>query len=705
MRRIFVPPVFASEEQTQRARMLHAVVLMTMVISTVFLITIMIEQPAALLRSLFSASSVNLLGVVMLAVNRRGRTRMASVLFVTGIVLVLTILAPTDGGIRASAVTGYLVVALAAGVLLGERAGVVTALVCAFLGLGLVVTEELGFLPQSIQYNPITLWLLNSLFMGVVIVLLRLATQAIASALRRAESELSERKNVEQRLERALDAGAIGTWERDLSTAHFYGDDRTFALLGFPVTADRLLPFDTWKARVHPDDLPSVLSIIDRLARGEERASAEYRLVLPDGRLRYLAATASPIRNENGQIVRHVGTLIDVTERKEAEQHREQLESQLRQSQKMEALGTLAGGIAHDFNNLLAVIGSNAELGRADVPEGHPVRTSLDEIAKASGRAKDIVKQILLFSRGQQAERQPILLAPVVDDAIRFLRATLPANVQVRETIEPSLPPVSAAGSQIYQVIMNLGANAAHAMSKDGGVLSLNMDSVIIEKSAASPSPDLGPGRYVRITVEDNGTGMTRETLDHMFEPFFTTKGLAGTGLGLSVVHGIVRDHGGAITVESEPGRGTKFEVYLPAALSAAAQTAPETAGPVRGSGEHVMYIDDEEDLVFVAERVLERLGYRCSAYSDPNAALQAFRTNPDDFDAVVTDMMMPAMTGLELAQALKAIRPNLPVAFTSGRWDRDSDDDLTQGAVWIHKPATVEELSQALRGLLQRAN
>src|SRR5215510_11780957 len=250
-------------------------------------------------------------------------------------------------------------------------------------------------------------------------------------------------------------------------------------------------------------------------------------------------------------------------ERDRAEQRRLGMESQLRQSQKMQALGTLAGGIAHDFNNILAVIESNAELGLADVPDGNPARRNLEEIAKCSARAKDIVKQILLFSRGREAERKIIPLTPVIEDALTLLRATLPSTIKVRTSYASDLPPVSADPSQVYEVIMNLGTNACHAMSTTGGVISVDVDRVSVDDSATSLSADLGPGDYIRITVRDTGTGMNKETLERIFEPFFTTKGHAGTGLGLSVVHGIVQGHKGAIMVQSEPGRGTSVQVYF----------------------------------------------------------------------------------------------------------------------------------------------
>ena len=389
-------------------------------------------------------------------------------------------------------------------------------------------------------------------------------------------------------------------------------------------------------------------------------------------------------------------------ERDIAERQRRGLESQLRQSQKMEALGTLAGGIAHDFNNILTALSGNVALALADTADGHPSRTSLDEIAKASARATDLVKRILLFSRRQESERKVVHLEPVIEEALKLLRVSLPPKVQVTSKYAPDVPHVSADTGQIHQILMNLGTNAGHAMGATGGVLSVDVDRITIGDVITAPSADLQPGQHARITVRDTGTGMSREILDRLFEPFFTTKGHAGTGLGLSVVHGIVHDHGGAIVVESELGRGTAFRIYLPATTSAVMEARPEATLAILGSGQHVMYVDDEEALVFLMTRVLRRLSYRCTGYSDPDAALQAFRSDPHGFDAVITDMSMPGMTGLELASALAHIRPGIPVALASG-YTPSELDTTADGSIIVRitKPTSMEDVGRALREML----
>jgi nitrogen-specific signal transduction histidine kinase/CheY-like chemotaxis protein len=394
-----------------------------------------------------------------------------------------------------------------------------------------------------------------------------------------------------------------------------------------------------------------------------------------------------------------------ITDRVRAREERRLLANQLVQAQKIEAIGTLAGGIAHDFNNLLAMIGTNAELGQAATQEGDRARTSFDEIVKAAARAKEVVRQILVFSRRQESARQTISLRPVVEDAVAFLRATLPTSVEFRTAVAPEVPPVSADTAQVYQILMNLGTNAGHAMPA-GGVLAISLDHTEVSAPAATACGVLQQGEYVRLSVQDTGTGMSRDMLDRIFEPFFTTKGLEGTGLGLSVVHGLVKDHGGAITVESAPGKGSTFAVYLPVARTAPADLPAKDSSPVHGHGERVMYIDDEPSLGSAMDRVLTLLGYHCTFQSDPRAALEAIRADPYQFDAVISDMTMPFLSGFDVAKELRAIRPDLPVALTSGR---SSDSMHTVAAslgikTWIYKPATIDELSHALELLLQSA-
>ncbi|HKW83139.1 MAG TPA: response regulator, partial [Burkholderiaceae bacterium] len=364
--------------------------------------------------------------------------------------------------------------------------------------------------------------------------------------------------------------------------------------------------------------------------------------------------------------------MTDISDRKAAEADLRKFEAQLRDVQKMESIGTLAGGIAHDFNNILGAILGNVALARDDVGAGHPALASLDEIHKASVRARSLVHQILTFSRRepQQLVTQP--LQPVVEETHKLLRATLPARVEL-EVVQTETPLYALVDAmQLQQVLMNLCTNAWHALKDGAGHIGIVLDSVTLDADAAQRLGDLPSGRYAHLRVRDDGAGMDSATRKRIFEPFFTTKPVGqGTGLGLSVVHGILSAHHGAVGVDSEPGQGSTFHLYFPlvdaGAATAAAATATLTPPATPGQGEHVLYLDDDETMVVTVERLLERAGYRVSVYRDPRAAIAAVEAAPDSFDLVMTDFNMPEFSGLDVARALARIRPGLPVLISSG--------------------------------------
>ncbi len=454
----------------------------------------------------------------------------------------------------------------------------------------------------------------------------------------------------------------------------------------------------------HPEDLD--LSQFEALVAGRiDSYSYEKRFVRKDGSPVWVRVTASDLREADGRLRFVMGMIEDVTERKKAEEERSRLEAQLRQSQKMQSLGTLAGGVAHDFNNILTAIGGNTQLAIMDTAPDHPARVSLGEIEAATNRASDLVRQILAFSRPQEPKRKVVKIHTVVEEALRLLRASLSATIEIRLTHDPATPDIAADATQIHQVIMNLGANAAHAVGDHGGLLEFQITPEIVDADLATSSPDLQPGRYARLSVRDNGCGMDRATVERIFEPFFTTKKPGhGTGLGLSVVHGIVKGHGGAITVYSSPGSGTVFHVYLPAAEVQKSEPAPASKASLQGHGERVLYLDDEEQLIFLARRGLEKLGYKLTTFHDARQALEAFRAQPQDFDLVITDLAMPGMSGLDFTAELRRIREDVPVLLTSGYLrPQDSETARRLGIrEQLPKPATLEHLVQAIQRALQ---
>jgi PAS domain S-box-containing protein len=346
----------------------------------------------------------------------------------------------------------------------------------------------------------------------------------------------------------------------------------------------------------------------------------------------------------------------DVTARKHAE------ELQMR-SQKLESLGTLTGGIAHDFNNILLAITGNVKFAIADLPPDHPVQYALAEISKAGARATDLVRRILTFGRHQETKRDALNLRPVIEEALRLVRATLPATIEFRTDFAPDLPPTLADSTQIHQIVVNLATNAAHAIGPRSGWIEFRLAGVRVDEELAVLSAKIQPGRYLRLDVTDSGCGMEKKVIDRIFDPFFTTKGLGGAGLGLSVVHGIVTGYGGAVAVYSELEKGTSFQLYFPVSTSAVTETVSAPVETRRGQNEHVLYVDDEPNLVDLVARTLKRLGYRVTGYEQPARALEAFRANPQTFDVVVTDLNMPGMSGFDFAAALFAVRPDIPVA------------------------------------------
>jgi PAS domain S-box-containing protein len=405
----------------------------------------------------------------------------------------------------------------------------------------------------------------------------------------------------------------------------------------------------------------------------------------------------------NGDPVEVLAVTRDVTKERQAEKTLRTSQERLQQAQKMEALGALAGGIAHDFNNILAAIVGYAELARMTIPAENEAYDAIGETLKAAGRATDLVRQILTFSRQKEQERRVISLTPIVCEVGKLLRAALPASIQIQTILASRLPNVLADGSQIHQVLMNLGANAGHAMRKQDGILEIVLGKMLVSEGTARASIGLTPGLYLRVVVRDTGEGMTREIMQRMFEPFFTTKPPGeGTGLGLSVVHGIVKAHDGAISVTSEPGKGSSFEIFLPAVENGAVNSGGGPEAP-RGHGEKILYIDDEAALCRLVEHSLHRCGYYGVCRDDPVEGLRLFIEDPTRFAAVITDFTMPKMSGLELASEIRKIAPELPVIITTGFTGSLDIDALKLSGIneVLAKPFTMQGLAAALHRTL----
>jgi PAS domain S-box-containing protein len=401
----------------------------------------------------------------------------------------------------------------------------------------------------------------------------------------------------------------------------------------------------------------------------------------------------------------HVVTALnDITARRRSETQRAALEAQLRQTQKLDALGQLAGGIAHDFNNILTGISAYTELALLDADRPEEVRSHLAQVRRATERATDLVRQILTFSRQNAQERKPTRLHAVMREALKLLRSSIPKTITIVDQLDPRAPVVLADSSQIHQVVMNLCTNATHAMQDRPGSLTITLDTLRVDSSDAPNQLHLEPGVYARIRVVDTGHGMDEATIGRIFEPFFTTKGPGeGTGLGLSVVHGIVEDHDGVIGVHSKPGEGTTFELYLPEHGEAVPSAVESNADLPRGNSERILFIDDEATISTAAAQLLKIIGYRVTAFTDPRQAWAAFEAAPEDFDLVVTDLTMPHLTGLEISRRVLAKRPDIAVVIATGQsvpWTPESIRSLGVRAL-VAKPLTVAKLARSLRDAL----
>jgi len=392
----------------------------------------------------------------------------------------------------------------------------------------------------------------------------------------------------------------------------------------------------------------------------------------------------------------------EIAERLRMDEEKKHLEKRLLQSQKMEAIGTLAGGIAHDFNNILSAIIGYTEIVLQYIPQSSHSHSNLKKVLKASDRAKDLVKQILTFSRQSEIQPKPIQVKPIVKEALKLLRASLPATIEIKQNLQ-SFSEVMADPTQIHQVLMNLCTNASHAMRKKGGRLMVSLKEETLDTDFAIGHPDITPGRFVKLTVTDSGHGISSKNIDRIFDPFFTTKTKGeGTGMGLAVVHGIITGHGGALTVKSEIDKGSTFDIYLPIIESDDA-VAIDTEKPLSLGNERILFVDDEDFQIDLGRQMLERLGYHVVTRTDGREALELFRERPDDFDLIITDMTMPNMTGDELGKNIISLRPDFPIIICTGYSQHISEEKAKALGIkgFIMKPIIMKDLAHIVRNVL----
>lgn len=440
-------------------------------------------------------------------------------------------------------------------------------------------------------------------------------------------------------------------------------------------------------------------SRFDEFLRNMKQSGAvsnmETQIFRKDGSSRWVIMNALAVRNQKMALLYYEGTMLDITDKKA-------LEAQLLQSQKMEAVGSLAGGVAHDFNNILMAIIGYTEMALYKISEASPARNDLEQVLRAGSRATDLVKQILAFTRQTEQEQRPVRAIPIIQEVLKLLRSSLPSTIEIHQeiTVIDGNDIILGDPTRIHQVLMNICTNAAHAMRESGGILSVNLSSIEIDAKIIRQYPDLKQGDYLKLTITDTGQGMDKAVMEKIFDPYFTTKGpLGGTGLGLAVVRAIVKSHKGAIAVSSEAGRGSSFQIFLPRHGNEF-KPEPETQKYFSSGKERILFVDDEKALVELAQKMLVFLGYKVTAEINSTTALEIFRSQPDAFDLVITDMTMPNLTGMALAKELLAIRPDIPIILCTGFSELVSEKQAKETGIrkFVMKPFTSAILAQTIR-------
>ena len=519
------------------------------------------------------------------------------------------------------------------------------------------------------------------------------------------DAAIKQAEESKARLGLVLDSVSEGYWDWDLIKGEIFFSDKWLSSLGY--VREEIEPsLRFYEQLIHSEDLSLVKSSRELHFDSETKFyECEFRILRKNGEYRWTLDRGRVVqRDERGRPTRMVGTNVDISVRKDAEKTQTLLEAQLRQAKKMETIGTLAGGISHDFKNILTPILGFTDLVMQTLPETHEVQEDLQKILTAARRANELVNQILTFSRQTEAEKRPINLNQIIEESIPLLRATIPTTIDIDLDISSNSSFILADETQIQQVIMNLCTNAYHAMEELGGSMSVKLSEKEFYESQTLGSTTIEPGKYVVLKVADSGKGISKENIDRIFDPFFTSKKVGkGTGLGLSVVHGVITKQRGVIHVESEIDFGTTFTIYLPYYDKGDEHvSAPvRVSNSIRGE-EKILVVDDEEINAFVLKRMLSNLGYKITFTADSEEAAQMIKTNPKQFDLIITDQTMPRLTGLELASIANEVRANFPVIIITGSMELiHQKEKYTQVRDILVKPFEINDINRAIRKIL----
>lgn len=509
-----------------------------------------------------------------------------------------------------------------------------------------------------------------------------------------------------ERLNAAERLAKIGSWELDLTSNRLHWSDEVFSI--FDLEPQQFeATYEAFLENIHPEDREKVNLAYNDSLKHKTPYNIQHRLLSKDGDTKTVIEFCESYFDDAGNPLRSIGMIQDITEQNQAQQEKLKLENQLRHAQKMEAIGTLAGGIAHDLNNILTPIMGYTGLAISQLSTSDPIAENLTNIEKGTIRARELIDQILLFSRRADTIRSPMKLQNVVTEAMRLLQVSIPPSIRIELKLDDSSGEIMADVSQMHQVIMNLCTNAWHAMEPEGGTLTIELEQLSETEEAIRQHPNLSAAEYVCLSIKDTGPGIDSKHIDNIFEPFFTTKSVdKGTGLGLSVAHGIITDHSGTITVQSEQGKGATFRVYLPRynGTKKAADTGRQPSAVQRGT-ESIMIVDDDISVSGVMEAMLKSLGYQVTTYTDSVNALEELSRTAEQYDLLISDLKMPNITGLELAKRLQQNSTRIPLIIMSGDSTPITEQSMQDFGISkvLNKPIMMSELAETLREVLDQ--
>ena len=524
-------------------------------------------------------------------------------------------------------------------------------------------------------------------------------------------NDITERKQFQEmlvegnkRMHFIMNTTNTGLWETGIDSNFTVWSDEIWKLYGLEPNSCEP-SYENWLNTIIPEDRENVREQAEKALADNTEFNSIWRVRNTDGSIRWLMSKGAPFMNAEGKVPHFVGIVIDITDRKNEEESKHQLEAQLRKAQRLESIGTLAGGVAHDFNNILTPILGYSEMGLFSLPPENPVHDYFSEIMQAATRAQNLIGQILTFSRTQEVSPSVVSVQSVIAEAMKLLRPSIPSTITIEQHIDNTCRNILADPSQIHQIIVNLCTNAFQAMEQAVGRLRIELTEIVVDSRLLKSFPKLNvDNSYVRLSISDTGTGMDEATMERIFEPFFTTKALnQGTGLGLSVVHGIVASYKGAITVESQPGKGTSFHIYLPV-IDKRMESANNVCPLLNGSNSRILFVDDEVSSTRMMTAMLKKFGFEIQTSNSPIDAIALLKLDPGKFDLVITDLTMPEMTGTDLATELHRINPRIPIILMTG-YEKDLGDTKTLRNSGISKilkkPAKMAQLVSTINEVI----